>query len=70
MKQVSEMPTSGQFVMIWEFHGAVWSSTVKIEDGIEHIYNEDPYNQLKDERLLNSIIPNKVLLKLPLPYWL
>ena len=24
------------------------------------------YNQLKDERLLNSIIPNKVLLKLPL----
>ena len=33
---------------------------------IEHIYNEDPYNQLKDERLLNSIIPNKVLLKLPL----
>lgn len=41
MKQVSEMPTSGQFVMIWEFHGAVWSSTVKIEDGIEHIYNED-----------------------------
>ncbi len=41
MKQVSEMPTSGQFVMIWEFHGAVWSSTVKIEDGIEHIYNEN-----------------------------
>lgn len=33
---------------------------------IEKIYNEDPYNQLKDPRLLNSIIPNKVLLKLPL----
>ena len=33
---------------------------------IEQIYNEDPYNQLKDSRLLNSIIPNKVLLKLPL----
>ena len=30
---------------------------------IEQIYNEDPYNQLKDSRLLNSIIPNKVLLK-------
>lgn len=33
---------------------------------IEHIDNKDPYNQLKDQRLLNSIIPNKVLLKLPL----
>lgn len=33
---------------------------------IEHIHNQDSYNQLNDERLLNSIIPDKVLLKLPL----
>ncbi len=32
----------------------------------EHIHNQDAYNQLDDERLLNSIIPDKVLLKLPL----
>jgi len=41
MKQVSEMPTSGQFIMLWEFNGVVWSSTVKIEGGIEYIYNEN-----------------------------
>ena len=25
MKQVSEMPTSGQFVAVWIFDGEVWS---------------------------------------------
>lgn len=33
---------------------------------IEKISNQDCYNRLKDEALLNSIIPNKVLLKIPL----
>lgn len=33
---------------------------------IEKISNQDCYNRLKDEALLNSIIPNKVLLKTPL----
>lgn len=33
---------------------------------IEKISNQDVYNHLKDESLLNSIIPNKVLLKTPL----
>lgn len=33
---------------------------------IEHIKNSDPYNKLNRSNLLNSIIPNKVILKLPL----
>lgn len=33
---------------------------------IEHVQNSDPYNQLHNSTLLNSIIPNKVILKLPL----
>lgn len=36
------------------------------EEVIEHIYNNDPYNQLENERLLSSIIPDKVILKSPL----
>lgn len=46
----------------------VFQLTYEITDQsvVEKIYNEDPYNELKDPRLLNSIIPNKVLLTLPL----
>lgn len=33
---------------------------------IEHVQNSDPYNQLHNSKLFNSIIPNKVILKLPL----
>ena len=25
MKQVKEMPTSGQFVAVWEYNGNIWS---------------------------------------------
>ena len=33
---------------------------------IERIENYDPYNKLNDKNLLNSIIPQKIILKLPL----
>lgn len=33
---------------------------------IEKIHNDDRYNQFNDSSLLNSIIPNKIVLKLPL----
>ncbi len=36
------------------------------QEVIEHIYNHDPYKQLKNERLLSSIIPDKIILKSPL----
>ena len=31
MKQVSEMPTSGQFVAVWSLNGAPWSAAYKSE---------------------------------------
>lgn len=39
---------------------------ITVQVVIAKIYNEDPYNELKDSRLLSSIIPNKVLLTLPI----
>lgn len=39
MKEVSERPTTGQFVEIWQYRGEIWSSTIRInEDGIEEEY--------------------------------
>lgn len=32
MKQVDKMPTSGQFVAVWEFNDRVWSCTYKWDD--------------------------------------
>lgn len=29
MKQVDEMPTSGQFVAVWEHDGEMWCETLK-----------------------------------------
>lgn len=34
MKQVDEMPTSGQFVAVWEFNNLAYSSTLKWVDGV------------------------------------
>ncbi|MBQ1785910.1 MAG: DUF3221 domain-containing protein [Turicibacter sp.] len=39
---------------------------VSDQEVIEHIYNHDPYKQLNNERLLSSIIPDKIILKSPL----
>lgn len=42
MKQVDEMPTSGQFVAVWETH-KVWSDTLKYIDGalFSYVDNEE-----------------------------
>lgn len=39
---------------------------VSDQEVIEHIYNHDPYKQLENDRLLTSIIQDKIILKSPL----
>ncbi len=41
MREVSKMPTEGQFVIIWEYNGLPWSDTVKWEDGGLLIYDHE-----------------------------
>lgn len=41
MKQVNRVPTSGQFVAVWEYGVNVWSSTYQWEDGKLQEYNDD-----------------------------
>ena len=41
MKKVKEMPTSGQFVAVWEYDGNLWSNTMEWkEDGCLYHYEE------------------------------
>jgi len=39
MKQVSEMPTSGQFVAVWMYNNKIWSSVYKYESGCLNLYS-------------------------------
>tara|TARA_R110000772_G_scaffold16184_1_gene46211 strand:+ start:1643 stop:1861 length:219 start_codon:yes stop_codon:yes gene_type:complete len=36
IKKVKEIPTEGQFVVVWIYEGAVWSSTYCHSDGELH----------------------------------
>ena len=38
MKQISVMPTEGQFVAIWEYDGEIWSGTYKYNKGRLMVY--------------------------------
>ena len=41
MKQVDEMPTSGQFVAVWSgLDGKIWSDTLRWIDGKIYSYEE------------------------------
>ncbi len=42
MKTLDSMPTTGQFVAVYEYNNEVWSSTYKWEDGKLLTYNEKP----------------------------
>ena len=66
---IFELSFEGQMMDgIGEFENRTFTLTYEIDNQsvIEHINNQDQYNQLKNEMLLNSIIPNKVILKAPL----
>lgn len=39
MKQISEMPTSGQFVAVWMYNNKIWSSVYKYESGCLNLYS-------------------------------
>ena len=46
MKQVSEMPTNGQFVAVWMFNNLVYSATLKWID--EKLYGYSCNNGIDD----------------------
>lgn len=35
MKQISEIPTNGQFVAVWVYNGHPWSGTFKINNELQ-----------------------------------
>jgi len=43
MKQVSEMPTSGQFVAVWQYKDEVSSESLYWHDGF--IYSNEPWGE-------------------------
>ena len=67
MKQVDEMPTSGQFVAVWiGFDGRIWSDTVKwksgslysynlFNDSIDQSENNDNFTELETEDFYKSV---------------
>jgi hypothetical protein len=38
MKRANEMPTEGQFLVVWEFNGLPWSSVYRYHDGAMERY--------------------------------
>lgn len=66
---IFELNFEGQMMDgIGDFESRTFTLKYEIDDQcvVEYINNQDHYNQLKDATLLNSIIPNKVVLKAPL----
>ncbi len=51
-----------------QYEGRVFDLVYEVtkDSVIERIENQDPYKRLEDENLLNSIIPQRTILKLPL----
>ena len=33
MKLIDHMPTSGQFIAVWENNGALWADTMRVKNG-------------------------------------
>lgn len=66
---IFELSFEGQMLDgIGDFENRTFTLKYEIDNQsvVEHINNQDQYNQLQNETLLNSIIPNKVVLKAPL----
>lgn len=40
MKIVTEMPTSGNFVVVWEYNGKIWSDSFLFMGNELHIYQK------------------------------
>lgn len=58
MNILAEMPTEGQFVMLHDFAGNMWSQTYKWEDDVLHLYlNEsDTFEPEPDFETVNSAL--------------
>ena len=41
MKRADEMPTSGQFVAVWQYNKNPWANVFEWDDGELFIYNEN-----------------------------
>ena len=57
MKQVDEMPTSGQFVAVWEYNGNIWSG-VYINQGewIDvYLIEDDDFERNNAETVKNHL---------------
>lgn len=52
------MPTSGQFVAMWEYNGAIWSSTMRYDDDGElKEYSIDGDGWVAASRVSSSLNP-------------
>ena len=48
MKQISEMPTSGQFIAVWMYNNKIWSSVYKYESGCLVDVDYEPVDDVDD----------------------
>lgn len=58
MRQVKDMPLSGNFVAVWPFGGQVWSTSFHLDsEGYYTAYNEEEdrfYDQTPDEKFFRK----------------
>ena len=56
MKQVKEMPTSGQFVAVWMILGKPTSKLYRACDGLVSLYDEDAsqWSELEDQETVDQ----------------
>lgn len=50
MKKLNEVPTSGQFVVVWKNNGQIWSDTIRVVETTD----EWGYSTTKYEEYLNA----------------
>lgn len=48
MKEITEMPTDGQFVAVWLYDGEIWSNTYRFHDGITQRYCQHSYSWVSE----------------------
>jgi len=41
VKQYNHIPKTGQFILVWEYEGKLWSNIISIEDGVWYKYDPD-----------------------------
>lgn len=58
MKQVDEMPTSGQFVAVWQYDGDIYCDTLKYDLDVIYSYQEnenDYFYKIEDPYFYKSV---------------